>query len=153
MNARDDNNDGKGPVRIVILGGGFGGLYTARELQRIWKRHRSRVQITLISRDNYFLMTPLLFEAGACVLEPRHAVSPIRLMLRSPDVHFVQADIRSIDFDRRAVHVRLESNEEQDVGYDHVVIALGGITNTSFIPGAADHATTYKTLGDAIYLR
>ena len=93
------------PTRIVILGGGFAGVYTALHLQRIWRRDPS-VQITLVSRDNFFLMTPLLFEAGSGILEPRHAVNPIRPMFDV--VRFIQADVQSMDLDARRVHVRLE---------------------------------------------
>src|ERR1051325_8204923 len=67
--------------RILILGGGFGGWNTARHLERIFRDHAG-VEITLVSRDNYFLMTPFLFEAGSGVLEPRHAVNPIRRSLK-----------------------------------------------------------------------
>src|SRR5947207_10606647 len=120
------------PTRIVILGGGFAGVYTALHLQRIWGRDAS-VQVTLVSRDNFFLMTPLLFEAGSGILEPRHAVNPIRPMFDS--VRFIQADVQSIDVEARRVHVQLEGLDPSDIEYDHVVFALGGITNTSLVPG------------------
>jgi NADH dehydrogenase len=137
------------PQRIVILGGGFGGLYTAIHLERLLKRD-PRAQITLVSRNNYFTMTPLLFEAGSGVLEPRHAVTPIRLMLRRSQ--FVQAKIENIDLAARRVRICLEHEEPQDLFYDHLVLALGGITNTTAIAGA-QHALTFKTLGNAIHLR
>src|SRR5688572_5329109 len=73
--------DARTGTRVLILGGGFGGVYTGMHLARQLKRNRS-VHITLVSRDNYFLMTPLLFEAGTGILEPRHAVNPIRPLLR-----------------------------------------------------------------------
>src|SRR6478672_10117519 len=114
------------PTRMLILGGGFAGVYTARHLQRLWRRDPS-VQITLVSRDNFFLMTPLLFEAGSGILEPRHAVNPIRPMFTS--VRFVQADIESIDIEARRVNVRIEGGTPEALEYDHVVLALGGITN------------------------
>src|SRR4051812_21640833 len=82
--------------RIVVLGAGFGGLYTVARLEKIFRRHAG-VEITLVSRDNYFLMTPLLFEAGSGVLEPRHAVNPIRRMYKK--ARFVEGDIERIDFD------------------------------------------------------
>ncbi|HEY7088701.1 MAG TPA: NAD(P)/FAD-dependent oxidoreductase [Tepidisphaeraceae bacterium] len=137
------------PKRIVILGGGFGGLYTAWHLQRIWKRDPT-VEITLVSRTNYFLMTPLLFEAGSGVLEPRHAVSPIRKMLTS--ARLVQGEIERIDLDGHKVRVRFADDEARDLPYDHLVLALGGVTNTKVIPGA-DTAMQFKTLADAIALR
>jgi NADH dehydrogenase len=137
------------PQRILILGGGFAGVYTAYELERIWGRDPA-VQITLVSRTNYFLMTPLLFEAGSGVLEPRHAVNPIRQMLTT--ARFVQADIERIDLDARTVHVRLAADQTAALEYDHLVLALGGVTNTKLVPGA-DRALTFKTLADAIFLR
>jgi NADH dehydrogenase len=137
------------PTRIVILGGGFAGVYTALHLQRIWGRDPA-VQVTLVSRDNFFLMTPLLFEAGSGILEPRHAVNPIRPMFNA--VRFVQADVQGIDIDARRVRVQLEGNDPSEVEYDHLVLALGGITNTALVPGS-EHALTFKTLGDAIFLR
>ncbi len=137
------------PTRILILGGGFAGVYTALNLERIWKRDRS-VEVTLVSRDNFFLMTPLLFEAGSGILEPRHAVNPIRPMFDR--VHFVEAEIQTIDLDARRVRVQLEGNDPSELEYDHLVLALGGITNTALVPGS-EHALTFKTLGDAIFLR
>jgi NADH:ubiquinone reductase (H+-translocating) len=141
---------GSSPHRIVILGGGFGGVYTARNLERRFKYHEN-VEITLVSRDNYFLMTPLLFEAGSGVLDPRHAVSPIRKMLRR--TQFDEAEVERVDFDRRVVIIRHEEHtEEIELPYDQLVLALGGVTNTGIIPGS-QHAATFKTLADAIRLR
>ncbi|HEY1628519.1 MAG TPA: FAD-dependent oxidoreductase, partial [Tepidisphaeraceae bacterium] len=113
--------------RIVILGGGFGGVYTAAHLDQI-ARGDSDVQVTLINRSNYFLMTPLLFEAGSGILEPRHAVNPIRMMFSH--VRFMQAEIEKIDIDRKVVQAKLAHNESQEIPYDQLVIALGGVTNT-----------------------
>jgi NADH dehydrogenase len=141
--------DAAAKTRIVILGGGFGGLYTALNLQRLCKRDPS-ISITLISRHNYFVMTPLLFEAGSGVLEPRHAVSPIRLMLNR--AQFMQAEIEKIDLDARHIAGRLEGGELQHIEYDHLVLALGGVTNTKAVAGS-ENAQTFKTLADAIQLR
>lgn len=138
------------PKRILILGGGFGGTYAARHLERLW-RGSSEVQISLVNRDNYFVMTPLLFEAGSGVLEPRHAVNPIRPLLGA--ARFIEAEVQGVDLDRRAVTVRPTGSEEHyELNYDHLVLALGGVTNLKLVPGS-EHALTFKTLGDAIYLR
>jgi NADH dehydrogenase len=134
--------------RIIILGGGFGGVYTAAHLDQI-ARHDPDVQVTLINRTNYFLMTPLLFEAGSGILEPRHAVNPIRMMFTK--ARFIQAEIEKIDVDRRIVQAKLAQNESQEIPYDQLVLALGGVTNTRLIKGS-EHALTFKNLGDAIYL-
>src|SRR5215469_13590573 len=121
------------PKRIVIVGGGFSGVYTAVHLEK-FTRHDPSVQITLISRDNYFLMSPLLFEAGSGILEPRHAVNPIRPLLGT--TQFIEAEVKSIDVERRAVTVRPHDNAMYDLPYDHLVLALGGVTNTALIPGS-----------------
>ena len=141
-------------TRIVILGGGFGGVYTALNLEKRLAAD-PHIEVTLISRDNYFLMTPLLFEAGSGVLEPRHAVNPIRPLLGH--TRFVEAEIQHVDFDGRVVygfHAPSHGTEEigYEVPYDHLVLALGGVTNRSLIPGS-ELALGFKTLSDAIHVR
>jgi NADH dehydrogenase len=137
-------------TRILIVGGGFGGVYTALHLQRLFKRDPA-VSVTLLDRDNYFLMTPLLFEAGSGVLEPRHAVTPIRSLLTT--ANFVEADVDRIDLDARVVHAtHSPAGRTYELPFDHLVLALGGVTNMNLVPGS-EHAFTFKTLADAIYLR
>ena len=94
--------------RIVIVGGGFGGVYTAIHLEKLARRTGADVEVTLVSRDNYFLMTPLLFEAGSGVLEPRHAVNPIRPLLKS--TRFVEAHVTAVDTANRTVHAQQEGD-------------------------------------------
>lgn len=137
-------------TRVVILGGGFGGVYTATHLQRLWRDDPS-VSITLVSRVNYFLVTPLLFEASSGVLDPRHVVSPIRRMLDR--AQFFEADVEGVDFERRVVRMRHDASSPlQELPYDQLVIAVGGVTNTQVIPGS-ENALYFKSLADAIYLR
>lgn len=133
--------------KIVILGGGFGGVYTAIALEK--SSSTTAMDITLINRNNYFLMTPLLFEAGSGVLEPRHAVSPIRSLLKK--THFIQGEIQSVDLDRKTVSASV-NKQSREIPFDHLIVAVGGVTNTSLVPGS-EHAFTFKTLGDAIFLR
>ena len=89
-------------TRVVILGGGFGGVYTARHLERLC-RDRPDVEIVLVSRDNFLLMTPLLFEVCSGALDMHHASFPIRAFLRR--TRFVEATVQGIDLDRRVVHL------------------------------------------------
>jgi NADH dehydrogenase len=134
--------------RLLILGGGFGGVYTARHLERLLKG-RSDVELVLVSRDNFLLMTPLLFEVCSGTLDLRHCSFPIRAFLRT--TRFVEATVRGIDLERRVVH--LENAEERDeLAYDQLVLALGARTNRVMIPGS-EHAFTFKTLADALLLR
>jgi NADH dehydrogenase len=134
--------------RIVILGGGFGGVYTARHLERLFKR-RADVEIVLVSRDNFLVMTPLLFEVCSGALDFRHCSFPIRAFLRT--TRFVEAAVQGIDLDRRVVHL-IAGEETGELAYDQLVLALGGMTNQRMIPGS-EHAFTFKNLADAFLLR
>lgn len=136
--------------RILILGGGFGGVHTARELERLC--HRDEAEITLVSRDNFFLYTPMLHEIASCELDITHIVSPLRTLLRRTAV--VIGDVVGLDLTRRRAQVRhgLDTHVH-DIEYDHVVVALGSTTNFHGLPGLQEHALTMKTLGDAIHLR
>jgi NADH dehydrogenase len=135
-------------TRILILGGGFGGVYTARHLEKLCKR-RADVEIILVSRDNFLVMTPLLFEVCSGTLDLRHCSFPIRAYLRT--TRFEEATVQEIDLERRAVRVAAGGRSETLV-YDHLVLALGAMTNMKLIPGSA-HAFTFKTPADAILLR
>src|SRR3954447_4774137 len=88
--------------RIVILGGGFGGVVTARHLEKLCRR-RPDVEIVLVSRDNFLLMTPLLFEVCSGTLDLRHCSLPIRAFLRTARIG--EATVQGIDLERRVVHV------------------------------------------------
>src|SRR5215510_8163151 len=127
--------------RIVILGGGFGGVTTARYLERLCQR-RQDVEIVLVSRDNFVLMTPLLFEVCSGALDPRHCSLPIRAFLRT--TRFVEASVDGVDLERRVVHLS-SGGEPDELAYDQLVLALGGVTNRRMIPGS-EHAFTFKAL-------
>jgi NADH dehydrogenase len=148
------------PTHIVILGGGFGGVYTALRLRHHLARRPGRLAITLISRTNYFLMTPLLFEAASGVLEPRHAVTPIRTLLDQTSLRssgacrFVEGEVLAIDAAKKTVTARIgvHGSQTESIAYDHLVVALGGITNRRMIPGS-ESAMAFKSLADGIRLR
>src|SRR3954463_13068111 len=135
-------------TRIVILGGGFGGVTTARRLERLCKRRRD-VEIILVSRDNFVLMTTLLFEVCSGALDARHCSLPIRAFLRT--TRYVEATVQGVDPERRVVHLS-SGGEPDEISYDQLVLALGGMTNRRMIPGS-EHAFTFKTLADALLLR
>jgi NADH dehydrogenase len=137
-----------GKKRIVILGGGFGGVYAARHMERLLRR-RADVEIVLASRDNFFLMTPLLFEVFSGTLDLRHCSFPVRAFLRTTE--FVEATVESLDLDRQMVHLSA-AGASGELAYDHLVLALGAMTNRVMIPGS-QYAFTFKTLADALLLR
>ena len=141
-------NDSASKKRILILGGGFGGAYTARHLERLFKG-RLDVEIVLVSRDNFLLMTPLLFEVFSGTLDVRHCSFPIRAFLKT--TRFVEATVRGIDLERQVVHLEGDG-ESGELAYDQLVLALGALTNRVMIPGS-EYAFTFKTLADALLLR
>lgn len=135
--------------RILILGGGFAGMFAARELQR---ELGSVAEIELINEVNYFVFQPLLPEVAAGAVSIRDAVSPLRRLL--PGVRVRQAHIFDIDFDRKVVVIfQGLQRRYTEVPYDQLVLALGQGVDLSRFPGLADHALTMKTLPDAMALR
>jgi len=139
--------------RIVILGGGFAGVTTALELA---KRCAGvlPVQITLVSEQNFFLFTPMLAEAATGAVESRHVLYPIRPLCGAWGIEFGEMSVEAIDLDRRRLIARhSRSPVRQQVHYDKLVLALGATPNVAIAPGAAEHALTFKGVGDAIRIR
>jgi NADH:ubiquinone reductase (H+-translocating) len=136
-------------MRIVVLGGGFGGVPAARHLERLLRRHAD-ADITLVSRENFFVITPLLFEACSGRLELRHCAQPIRAALRR--TRFVEATVEGVDVERQIVRAIAPDGGTHDLDYDHLVVALGASTNEQLIPGSSN-AFTFKTMADALVLR
>ena len=137
--------------RVLILGGGFGGIYAAIELERAL-RDRDSVNITLVTRDNYFLFTPMLHEVAASDLEMNTIVNPLRKLLRR--VKTFTGNIEAINLERRCVAVTHGFDRHlHELPYDHLILALGSSTNFFGLPGLQDAALTIKTLDDAIELR
>jgi NADH:quinone reductase (non-electrogenic) len=137
--------------RIVILGGGFGGVYAAMDLEKSLARENT-VEICLVSRDNFFLFTPMLHEIAASDLEITNIVNPLRKLLRRVEV--VVGDVNELDLPNRRVLIsQCYQKRLQQLDYDHLVIALGSVTNFYDLPGLADLAIPMKTLQDAIRLR
>jgi NADH dehydrogenase len=134
--------------RIVILGGGFGGVATARHLEGLVKG-RPDVEIVLVSQDNFVLMTPLLFEVFSGTLDISSCSLPIRAFLCC--TRFVEATVAGIDPDRRVVRLA-SAGQSGELAYDQLVLALGSKTNRAMITGS-ELAFTFKTLADALLLR
>jgi len=136
-------------VRILVLGGGFGGVATARHLERRLRGQRD-IEITLVSRENFFVLTPLLFESCSGRLELRHCAQPIRAALRR--TRFIEANVDHVDVERQTVRAVSAEGTGYDLPYDQLVVALGGATNDCLIPGSSN-AFTFKTMADALVLR
>ncbi len=138
------------PAEILILGGGFAGLTTARKLERLLRPEEAA--ITVVSRENFSVFTPMLPEVSSGNLEARHVATPLRAQLRR--ARFVLADVRSLDLEQRTVvveHALLGT--EMRLSYDQLVLSVGAVTSTFNLPGVAEHALPLKTLEDADRLR
>lgn len=142
------------PIRIVILGGGFGGMKTAECLERELPG-RAAISISLVSETNALLFTPMLAEVAGSSLEPSHISVPLRSSLRR--THFVRGRVNRIDFENRAVILDKAEAEEgessRELKYDHLVIAVGAVSNYLKLDNAENLALDFKTLLDAIRIR
>src|SRR6266540_1874275 len=143
--------------RILILGGGFGGMTTAENLERVFGADRS-VEITLVSETNALLFTPMLAEVAGSSLEPTHISAPLRTSLRRTQV--VRGKVAQIDLEKRCVNVTLSPRSRddgaadfQELNYDHLVLALGSISNYFGNQNIERLAFDFKSLLDAIRIR
>jgi NADH:ubiquinone reductase (H+-translocating) len=134
---------------VLILGGGFGGFWTARRLEKLLPPLSATV--TLVNDVNYMLYTALLPGAAGGTLEPRHVVVPLREGLERTRLYLGQ--VLSADPQRRCVQVRSAAGHDEELVYDQLVVALGSTSRTLPIPGLAEHARGFKTLAEAIALR
>src|SRR5262249_37086456 len=133
--------------RVLILGGGFGGTYAALEFERI-VAHRTDVEVTLVTLDNYFLFTPMLHEVAASDLEMSAIISPLRKLLRSVKTFTGRIDAVKID-ERKVVVVHGCDSHLHELSYDHLILALGSGTNFHEAATIEKNALTIKTLDDA----
>ena len=138
-------------TRIVIAGGGFAGLYAAMHFDKRLAR-RADVEVTLISRENFILFTPLLHEVAAGDLYPGDIVNPLRRILRH--VKFIDADVQAIDLNARRIHcIASVADREFEFEFDHLLLTLGSETNFFNMDGVRDWSVTMKSLSDAALLR
>jgi NADH dehydrogenase len=136
-------------TKVIIIGGGFGGAFAAKELV---KKGGQQFDIELISDRNYFVFQPLLPEVAAGTINAQDAVTPLRLLL--PGIKIRLADVKSIDQDEQTVTI-LQGRKRilQKLDYDHLIIASGQVTDLSLFPGFSQHSLTMKDLSDAYKLR
>src|SRR4051794_18529971 len=129
--------------RVVIVGGGFGGLYAARALAP------EPVQITLVDRRNYHLFQPLLYQVATAALSPGDIAQPIRLLLRQHrNVRVLQARVTAVDLARRRVQL-----DEGDLAYDYLIVATGARHSYFGHDEWAPRAPGLKSLDDALEIR
>ncbi|MDH6438726.1 NADH dehydrogenase [Streptomyces sp. SAI-144] len=134
--------------RIVIVGAGFAGYRTAKELSR---KARGKADITLLNPTDYFLYLPLLPQVAAGILEPRRVT--VSLSDTLPQVRLVLGEADGIDLDARTVHYTDPEGAGGTLGYDRLVLAAGSVNKLLPIPGVAEHAHGFRGLPEALYLR
>ncbi|HST63599.1 MAG TPA: NAD(P)/FAD-dependent oxidoreductase [Mycobacteriales bacterium] len=134
---------------ILIVGGGYVGMYTALRLQK--KLRRNEARITVVDPQNYMTYQPFLPETAAGSLEPRHVVVPLRKVLKHCRV--VTGMVTGIDHASRTATVLPVEGPAETLAYDQIVVAPGSVVRTLPIPGLAEVGIGFKTVGEAIYLR
>ncbi|MFB8787593.1 MAG: NAD(P)/FAD-dependent oxidoreductase [Potamolinea sp.] len=136
------------PTRICILGGGFGGLYSALRLSQLPWEKSQRPEIILVDRDDRFLFSPLLYELLTGELQTWEIAPPYEELLVNTGVRFTQAAVAGINLDEKRVHLQ----NGPELAYDRLVLALGGETPLDMAPGAAEYAIPFRTITDAYRL-
>jgi NADH:ubiquinone reductase (H+-translocating) len=135
--------------QVVIAGGGFGGFYAARALERLLPAQSARV--TLVNDANYMLYTPLLPGAAGATLDPRHVVVPLRSQLHRTDV--VIGRVERGDPSAATLSLTRIDGAQLQLRYEHLIVALGSVSRTLPVPGLAEHGIGLKSLADATALR
>src|SRR5882757_85329 len=142
-------------ARILMVGGGYVGMYTALRLQRKLKSElkRGEVEITVLSPDPYMTYQPFLPEAAAGSISPRHVVVPLRRVLDK--CRIVVGEVESLDPVKRVATVVTpatadEGGDPLELSYDQLVLAPGSVSRTLPVPGLAEHGIGFKTVEEAI---
>ncbi len=139
----------RSPTRILIVGGGYVGMYTALRLQR--KLRGKQAQITVVDPQPHMTYQPFLPEAAAGSIEPRHVVVPLRRVLRR--CHVLTGRVDKVEHASRRAWVSNSDGATEILTYDLIVLAPGSIARTLPIPGLPEQGIAFKTVGEAIYLR
>lgn len=143
------SDTGGPPTRILIVGGGYVGMYTALGLQK--KLRKGEAVVTVVDPQPHMTYQPFLPEAAAGSVEPRHVVVPLRQVLRR--CHVLAGRVTRVDHADRVATIETSAGLIEQVGYDVLVLAPGSIARTLPIPGLAEQGISLKTIGEAIYLR
>jgi NADH dehydrogenase len=133
---------------IVIVGGGFAGVYTARAIQRYVP---ADIPIVLFGQENHVVFTPLLGNVVGSSINPMHVVWPVRQMLKR--VNCRTAAVTDIDLETHEVHYLTAARLPASQKYQHLILACGNVVNLDIVPGMSAHAWPLKTMGDALVLR
>src|SRR5215831_11703078 len=138
-------------LHVAVLGGGFAGVYCAKALSNALKGKRD-FKVGLISEENYMVFQPMLAEVAGSSISPRHVVNPLRLLCRRASVY--QGVVESLNWPERSLLLNAGPfSGNLRVTFDHLVLALGAVTDLRHVPGMPEHAFLMKNVGDAMFLR
>ena len=135
-------------TKICILGGGFGGLYTALRLSQLPWESTPKPEIILVDQSDRFVFSPLLYELLTRELQTWEIAPPYSELLQGTGIQFHQAAVSTIDISKQTVQLQ----DKSELNYDRLVLALGGETPLDLVPGAATHAYPFRTITDAYKL-
>lgn len=136
-------------ARILIVGGGYIGMYAARRLER--RLDPASHSIMLVNPENFMLYQPFLPEVASGLIDPRAVVVPLRRVLRRTEL--VVGEVEGIDLDARRASVRLAGGDPRELVWDVLILGAGSWSRTLAIPGLAEHGVGFKDLAEAIWLR
>ena len=146
-------------ARVVIVGGGFGGLYAALALDKVLGHHRN-LELLVVDKNNYFLFPPLLPSVSVGAIETRQVTYPFRRIFETTNIRFRNAQVESIDPASNSITARFETDEmaaesclPAQLSYDYLILAPGSTTNTFQTPGVDQFAFFMRELGDAVAVR
>ena len=138
--------------RVIILGGGFGGAYTAMHLEKYLKKTKEPFEIAIVNRENYFVFQPMLAEVVGGSLGILDTINPLRKLL--PKTKLFVREIDSIDIENQKVILAPKySHTPCDLHYDHLVLGLGTVTDFRGMSGLHEHALPFKNLADSVNIR
>ena len=135
-------------TKICILGGGFGGLYTALRLSQLPWESTPKPEIILVDQSDRFVFSPLLYELLTRELQTWEIAPPYSELLQGTGIQFHQAAVSTIDINKQTVQLQ----DKSELNYDRLVLALGGETPLDLVPGAVTHAYPFRTITDAYKL-
>lgn len=136
-------------TRILLIGGGYVGLYAALRLER--ELGADEAELTMVDPENFMVYRPLLAEVTSGTLEPRHALVPLRAALRR--TRLIAGRLTEVDTEARAATVEVYDGERQRLPYDHLVLGVGATARLLPVPGLAEHGIGFNSVAEAMYLR